>query len=132
MRRSRAHVAAFAVALFVLGQLVGLVHEARTRHVTCAEHGEQLEAATLASAPDTCDHDHLIGVDTKGGDHEDCAIARALHQSTQTPHVPVTPRLVALVTETAEPIVAAHVRATALYLIAPKTSPPARLRSLFA
>lgn len=131
MRRSRAHAAAIAVVLLVIGQLAGLAHEADTRHVTCGEHGEELEAATLAGQLHACDQDHLIGVDAEGGGHEDCAISRALHQSTQTPRVVLAPQLVAFVTVTAEPIVAASVRATALYLIAPKTSPPA-LRSLFA
>ena len=132
MRRSRAHVAAFAVALIVIGQLAGFAHEAGTRHVTCDEHGEELEAAKLAGELHACEQDHLIGVDAEGGAHEDCAIARALHQSTQTPHITVAVAPVSLVTVTVEPVAATHVRATALYLIAPKTSPPARLRPLFA
>jgi hypothetical protein len=133
MRRSRAHVAACAVALLVLGQLLGFAHEASTRHVTCGEHGEQLDAATLVEQLHACDQDHLVGVETDhGGDHADCAIARALHQTTQTSRIALPPQLV--------PVAAAHdalalatvAHTSALYLIAPKTSPPARLRTLFA
>ena len=125
MRRSRARAAAIAVVLLVVGQLASLAHQAETRHVECAEHGEQLEAATLVEQLHACDQDHLIGVEGDDGEHEDCAIARALQQSTQTSRYVVGPQLVPTVRDHA----AAHPRnvavVVALYLIAPKTSPPA-------
>lgn len=133
MRRSRAHSAAFAVVLLVVGQLASLAHQAATRHVTCTEHGEELEAATLVDDLHACDHDHLVGVEDPGrGDHEDCAIARTLHQTTQTSRFIVLPRPVPSLVPAPHTARAVIVTATALYLIAPKTSPPDRLRSLFA
>ena len=132
MRRSRAHAAALAVVLLVVGQLLGLAHQAGTRHVTCGEHGEQLEAATLVEQLHACEQDHVVGVDGDHGDHEDCAIARALQQSTQTSRFALFTHAAPLVS-TASPLACVVlVPATALYLIAPKTSPPARLRTLFA
>jgi hypothetical protein len=133
MRRSRAHAAALAVVLLVVGQLASLAHQARTRHVTCGEHGEELEAATLVEQLHACEQDHLVGVDgDTGGDHADCAIARALHQSTQTSSFAVAPKLVPTVTTHAAAAPRTIALSSALYLIAPKTSPPDLLRSLFA
>ena len=117
--------AAIAVLALVVGQLVALAHEAGTRHVTCGQHGEELEAATLAGQLDACDHDHLIAV-TSGpsGDHADCAITRTLHQSTATSGTFAAPQPISLViSEGVQPAVAVA-RAATLYLIAPKTSPP--------
>jgi hypothetical protein len=133
MRRSRAHSAALAVVLLVVGQLASLAHQAGTRHVTCTEHGEELEAATLVDELHACDHDHLVGVEDPGrGDHEDCAIARALHQSTRTSRFIALPQPVPSLAAAPHVARAVIVTDTALYLIAPKTSPPDRLRSLFA
>jgi hypothetical protein len=125
MRRTRAHAAAIAVVLLVVGQLASLAHQAGTRHVTCGEHGEELEAATLVEPLHACDQDHFVGVEGESGrDHEDCAIARALQQTTQTSRCVVAPELIPIVITHA----AVHHRhvtlATAVYLIAPKTSPP--------
>ena len=117
--------AAIAVLALVVGQLAALAHEAGTRHVTCGQHGEELEAATLAGQLDACDHDHLIAV-TSGpaGDHADCAIMRTLHQSTATSRVIAVPQPIAVVISEGAPPVGSVARAAALYLIAPKTSPP--------
>jgi hypothetical protein len=124
MTLRRVWPAAFAVVI-VLGQLVALAHQASTRHVTCAQHGEQLEAAQLSGADDACGHAHFVGVDGSSTDHEDCAIARALHQSsaeTKTFVTPEAPHVLASRELSPRPIVAI---ASELYLIAPKTSPPA-------
>jgi hypothetical protein len=124
MRRRRAYPALLALIVLV-GQLAGFAHEAETRHVTCDEHGEEIEAATLVDLLHACDQDHLIGVEgSEGGEHEDCAIVRALHQSTQTSRFIAVPALVPQVTQTAVCVSAPRPAATALYLIAPKTSPP--------
>lgn len=124
MRRRNAYAAACAVVLLVVGQLVALAHQAGTRHVTCDEHGEELEAATLVEQLHACDHDHLIGVEGDAGEHDDCALMRALHQSTQTSSYLIAPTLVPFVTTNDAMVPAPLAVTTALYLIAPKTSPP--------
>ena len=126
MRRRPATAAAFAAALFVVSQLLALRHEAESRHVTCAEHGEQLEAPSLGIAQDDgCGQAHLLAVKGGGaGGHEDCVIARLLRTSTRTseaPHVHVTMTTVANVEQVA-PV--AWVHSFDVVLIAPKTSPP--------
>lgn len=125
MHRRPTRTAAFAVVLFVVGQLVALQHAAEERHVTCAEHGEQLETVDLGSTRDDgCGQSHLIGVDDTGGDHEECASSRLLRTSTKTsdglhPYVLVT---TTAVLELPAPI--AWTRYVDVILIAPKTSPP--------
>jgi hypothetical protein len=131
MVRRPAYLAAFAVVLLVGGQLVARVHEAGTRHVTCAEHGEQLEAAHVqgelhACDDNACDDDHLIGIDDdRGGDHEDCAILRVLSQSSTAGTSP-TLDVAAAATITIAAVMPPRFVATAteLYRLAPKTSPP--------
>lgn len=116
---------AIAVLALVVGQLVALAHEAGTRHVTCGQHGEELEAATLAGQLDACDDQHLIAV-TSGpaGDHTDCAIARTLHQGSAASRTIAAPQPIALVTVTRQPALTTLAACAALYRIAPKTSPP--------
>ena len=125
MRRRRAYPALFAVVLLVVGQLAALAHNAEERHVECAEHGEEIEAAKLAQALDNCEHDHWIAVEgEEGGEHDDCAIQRALHQSTYASRGFVAPLIIAdIITHVAVPRDRVSI-ATELYLIAPKTSPP--------
>lgn len=128
MRRRRAYPAALAVVLLVGGQLAALAHYAATRHVTCAEHGELLEAATLVDRLHACEHDHLIGVEGQlGSEHDDCTIARACHQSA-TPAQPLCAPTLVPALATAEVAAVVPLAVTdELYLIAPKTSPPAAL-----
>lgn len=126
MHRRTATAAAFAVALFVVGQLFALKHEADTRHVTCAEHGELLEVANVGAVHDDgCGQEHLVAVDGGGAaSHQDCAIARLLRTGTHTSEAPVlhlTPAVIASVEQSA-PI--ASVRVVEVILTAPKTSPP--------
>jgi hypothetical protein len=122
--RRRPFAAAAAVALFVVGQLVALSHEAATRHVTCAEHGEQLEAAKLAGQDDGCGQSHLIAVDGDTGGHEDCDVARLLRTSTRTSatiHIAFATTSVATIQTFAS---VERPAALDVILIAPKTSPP--------
>ena len=115
--------AAFAVVLLVVGQLVALAHEASTRHITCARHGEQLEAATLVGARHVCQKQHWVAVEGNGGGHIDCAISRALHQSaTRSSDHAIVAILTASPTEAS--VVACLARPVTLYRFAPKTSPP--------
>lgn len=127
MRRPSIKPALCAV-LLVLGQLVALAHQAETRHVKCAEHGEQLEAAALAETLHDCGDDHLVGLDGNGGEHHsDCLVLRAVHQSSAAPGMWLPPLVITaeLVAATA-PLIAAPTFAQSLYRIAPKTSPPQR------
>ncbi len=132
MRRRRSYPALIALVLLVAGQLDGFLHHAGTRHVTCNEHGETLEAAKLAEPLHACDQDHVVGVEGVGGEHEDCPLARVLQQAAQTSRFAAAPILVPLVTRCDAVVARAHVRSTALYLIAPKTSPPDLAQSLSA
>jgi hypothetical protein len=127
MLRRRPALPAFVAAMvLVLAQLIGLAHQAAIRHVTCNEHGEELELAPLAEALHACGDQHLIAVagDTDSAHHDDCLLARALHQSSAAP----TPTPIIIPTLTELPAVAAlalaHARPATLYRIAPKTSPP--------
>lgn len=124
MRRRSATTAACAVLLLVVGRLVGFAHEAGTRHVTCAQHGEQIEAVSLAGPTAPCGESHLIGVEGQGGQHQDCEIAHALNQSAQTSKLATFPQLCVHVTVYAEPAPQSPLLAVDLYQIAPKTSPP--------
>jgi hypothetical protein len=119
--------AAFALIVLVASQLAAFAHESTTRHVTCAEHGEQLEAAVLVGVQQHRCHDqHLVAVEGNGGAHDECVIARVLHQSAtaHVAHHAITALTPLAVTE---PIVVAAPTTIARYLIAPKTSPPAAL-----
>lgn len=121
--------AAFAVVLLVVGQLVALAHEAGTRHITCARHGELLEVAILVGARHVCQNEHWVAVEGRGGSHIDCAISRALHQGTTRSNDQVT-AVVITTSPTDAPIVATVARHVTLYRIAPKTSPPSALTTL--
>lgn len=124
MTLRRAWPAAFAVLLLLVGQLSALAHQSSTRHVTCAEHGEELEAAQLAGPVDACEHGHWIGVEGAEGEHEDCAIARLLHQSSAAPKpfIALLPTADSITTST--PAARAVIATIDLVLLAPKTSPP--------
>lgn len=125
MRCRPALIATFAVVVLVVGQLAALAHAAETRHVECADHGEQVEAVSLAGADDGCEHSHFIAVDGDGGHHEDCEILRALHQSSDAPPQAPTSFLLVLAAAFPAPVVPLASASSELYRIAPKTSPPA-------
>lgn len=125
MRRRRVIPAALAVVLLVGGQLAALAHNATTRHVECSEHGEVLEAATLVDLLHACDQDHLVGVEgQQGSDHDDCTLARALHQSATSPAPALTPVLAPVLAPADAAVSVERASSSELYLIAPKTSPP--------
>ena len=126
MLSRRSIPAAFALIVLVASQLIAFAHESTTRHVTCAEHGEQLEAAVLVGIQQHRCHDqHLVAVEGDGGSHDECLIARALHQSATAP---VTHHAVTVETSHVDvALVLAAPSTTARYLIAPKTSPPSGL-----
>jgi hypothetical protein len=126
VRRRPTTAAAFAVALFVVGRLLAFHHEAASRHVTCAEHGEQLDVPSVGIGQDDgCGQAHLVAVDGDGpASHQDCPIARLLRTSTRTsqsPHIHVTTTTVAKVDQVG-PVACVH--SFDVILNAPKTSPP--------
>lgn len=132
--------AVLTAAAFVLSSLFGLVHEATTTHVRCAQHGELIDrdappahaalavpsvSSTNADDPASvsCVSD-LPGVAMHG--HEHCTLISAMRESRVVPRPPsIAPALVAI-----RNLAAAVPRTTAapgrvLYRTAPKTSPPA-------
>ena len=127
MRRRPTTAAAFAVVVLVVGQLAALHHEAVQRHITCADHGELIDAPTptSATAVDNCGHSHWVGIEGGSAEHKDCAISRAFHQSSSADHGSPTVAITATVA-TIDVVITHDVVVTSeLYLIAPKTSPPA-------
>lgn len=116
--------AAFALLVLVVGQLAALAHEADTRHVICADHGEELEAVTLAGADDGCENAHWVGVEGPEGEHAECSILHALHFSGIAPHVAGLV-VVSTVLPAVRPVPPPQIiYARSRYRIAPKTSPP--------
>ncbi len=126
MRRTRNPIAAFAVLVFVVGQLWALAHEAEERHAVCAEHGESIEAPELAGEDDSCEHAHWIAVEGGDGEHVDCEISRVLRNSTApTASAPTLVVIDAISTYVTPPLTEqVAVLDLDLVLLAPKTSPP--------
>ncbi|HET9624362.1 MAG TPA: hypothetical protein VFP84_23480 [Kofleriaceae bacterium] len=125
----RLHAALTAIA-FVVSCVIGMVHEARTRHVRCAEHGELVHVAS-PSGPARADSPRHASVRATGGlatlvEHEHCTLLPATRDARPAVRGP------ALVAHRVA--VADLPRATCdlpglpqprLYRTAPKTSPPA-------
>jgi len=127
---ARVHAALLAIA-FVLSSLAGLAHESTTRHVQCAEHGEQIHSDALAVSAGTLDaRDAAPAVQRQPATaihgHEHCLMASATRASRIAPTPPSIGAT--LVASAAPPAIlprADVVRDVALYRTAPKTSPPA-------
>ena len=120
MTRSRWTAALAAFAMLAVAWL-GMAHEARARHMRCAQHGELIDAPELA--PHTAPGSRLVAVEAGSADAH-CAIAGAQRHDRSDAVTPplLAPTAVALVAPVAP---APHVRAVALlYRLAPKTSPP--------
>jgi hypothetical protein len=132
------HAAITALA-FVLSSLFGLIHEGKTTHVRCAEHGELIDGGPASALPTSSalvDHARTVSADrnaavraldaivTHGHDH--CAMASAMRESRTVPRAPaVAPAPVAIgQLDIAAPLLAVALRGE-LYRTAPKTSPPA-------
>jgi hypothetical protein len=118
---------------FLLSSLIGLIHEATTSHVRCAEHGELVhgEPGAVASASSISSTAHATlerGVGT-GGDargHEHCQLTFSSHESCCAPRPAVVAAAPAVVGElAAAPVRTAGAYTVSLYRTAPKTSPPA-------
>lgn len=132
--------AVLTAVAFVLSSLFGLVHEATTTHVRCAQHGELIDSNAAdariarsvtpvspanAEEPDSVSRvSDLPGVAIHG--HEHCSLISATRESRMVPRSPaVVPARVVI-----GDLAIAVPRTTAapgrvLYRTAPKTSPPA-------
>jgi len=131
---SRVH-AALTVLAFLLSSLAGVVHEATTRHVACAEHGEQIDSDVSAPVTDAASvvtdatrTDRVVRgqpATTLHG-HEHCLMVSATRASRIAPCTPALAATIVASTELPGATAAyAVVRHDSVYRTAPKTSPPA-------
>lgn len=123
----RIHAALIAVAL-VVSSVLGVIHEAATRHVVCAQHGELVHAG--AAQPGDRALTRTASVRQGGAPavqgHDHCAMAQVLRD----PRIASRPSLLELapaaVAQLAAPGVdGGDVDDRGVYRTAPKTSPPA-------
>jgi hypothetical protein len=127
--------AALTALAFVLSSLIGLIHEATTRHVLCAEHGELMHgdpavasqaanrAMTRAPGRDSTVHDAAAAAMHR---HEHCSLTsttRASRIAIRPPAIVPAPVAISDVADAARRVIASC--GDSLYRTAPKTSPPA-------
>jgi hypothetical protein len=118
--------AALTAIAFVLASLIGLVHEATTRHVQCAEHGEQIHDASAVAGRAAPDHSATPQRDATAHGHEHCLMASATRASRIAPSAPaIAARPAAIASIDRAPARGACAPSTCVYRTAPKTSPPA-------
>jgi hypothetical protein len=122
----RRHGAALLVTSFLVAQLIGLVHQSGVQHSVCPEHGELIHGRQVAG-PWAAPGQRVRGVPQAPGDeHDVCELAVASHERTEPPDPPPAIAQEAEAGREVAPPPARPVRASlALYLTAPKTSPPA-------
>ena len=126
--RSTRITATNLAALFALSQLAALAHNATTRHVRCADHGEliHLDRAELdPGAPVTTDDGVTSPEAGASGGHAHCGMSIFNRE----PVVMATCLVAGGVADPRGAVVPLDDRAergsVAIYLLAPKTSPPA-------
>jgi hypothetical protein len=124
--------AGLAVALglaCLAGQLATVAHELTSLHVTCAEHGEVMDAPVEQAheaerfSPSPAIHRGADPVHDKG--HEHCVLAVHARHHAATPS-PQAHAVLAAASAARAPVasVTAPPAAIARYRLAPKTSPP--------
>ena len=131
--RVQAALTAFA---FVLSSLIGLIHEATTRHVRCAEHGELMHGDAITATRSVAvapRHDRVVAgsavhdaTTTAMHAHEHCSLTSTTRDSRvelRPPAIVPAPLAISDVADAAPRVVAA--RGDSVYRTAPKTSPPA-------
>lgn len=124
VRRRHSGIAAFWIALMVIGQVLAWHHQAETTHITCPEHGEQIDAPEAARFEASDSRQRLVAVGDGAARHRDCAINRLLRSPTRTSQ-PAELHAVTTVAIGDAPIATASwARFTSVIDIAPKTSPP--------
>jgi len=136
-RARRAMLRSFAlcvVSFCVFTQFSSLLHMVFVEHSTCPEHGELVHGQARASASLAHAHTEVLpsaafqadASSSELHEHEHCSVLgdgrqRALINFVAMPAVYAAAPAALRVT----PRVAAHVSSVALYMIAPKSSPPA-------
>jgi len=118
-----AHRAASVLAL--AAQLCALLHAALVPHVTCAEHGDLVHAATGAPSPSPLPLAALDGAVTGDEDpHERCLLDEDGEHAPAPAPAPAPVPLPAAPPPVYALAPARRTRATPVYVIAPKNSPP--------
>lgn len=131
--RSSRVLAALTALVFAASSLAGMAHEAATRHVHCAEHGELVDAASPAPVvlPAVEDSDgpalrDSAPIATLHG-HEHCALTSSTRVSRVDLRPPSVAPIALAIAELPDALPARPAHAgDALLLDAPKTSPPVR------
>jgi len=128
-RRSSRLSAAVTVVAFVLSSLFGVLHDASTTHVRCAQHGELIHSS--ATAPLSFGQRPVVAVVREAAravaqGHEHCALASAIREARIAPCPPaVVPAPLARAALAVAIACDGAARERGVYRTAPKTSPPA-------
>ncbi len=120
--------AALTALAFVLASLFGILHEATTTHVRCAEHGELIDRDTTVANTASAGHEATLrgGVAGTLQRHEHCSLTSATRDSRLVPYPPEIAAVQVAISGIATVVPRAVVaRSSGLYRTAPKTSPPA-------
>jgi hypothetical protein len=124
---TRAPIAAVAAIALVGALLVSGSHRAAVRHVECVEHGEQVEVEQVGAVSDVTDtsaasfHASDWAVT---GDDDHCGILGAASRPVSAAASGCDSVGVIALDDPAITITATPAPASALYRLAPKTSPP--------
>ena len=123
LRASRVQ-AALSALVFVVASWIGMVHEATTRHVQCAEHGELVDAPSAAPRREHTAAVRNAGLPAAHG-HEHCSLMSATRASRIASRPPALHSALIAISDVAAVLPSGGTaRANALYRTAPKTSPP--------
>ena len=122
----RRHGAALLVASFLVAQLIGLVHQSTAQHSVCPEHGELIHGRTVAGTWSGPEASADRVPQAPSDDHDVCELAAASHERSEPPDHALSVATAPDTERAAAPLPTLAPRASlALYLTAPKTSPPA-------
>lgn len=122
----RRHGAALLVASFLVAQLIGLVHQSTEQHSVCPEHGELIHGRAVAGAWSGPQASADRVPRAPSDDHDVCELAAASHERSEAADHARAVEAAPDTEHAASAPPAASPRASlALYLTAPKTSPPA-------
>ena len=119
--------AALAAAVLVAASLLGVLHEATTAHVRCAAHGELVDSDAPVGVVAGPARDTIVHTPPTAHSHGDehCLLASAWRSSRIAPRAAALAAAVVAVGDVAVAAPGAVPAPAGLYLIAPKTSPPA-------
>jgi hypothetical protein len=124
--RLRRAIALLLTCCVLLAGIAALRHEAKVAHVRDARSGRLQHAHALADFHELSTTPHLHGRNVDA-DHEagGCTLLAALEHSTIMAPAAPSGLIAQVATHATTPLVALEPPALALYLLAPKTSPPA-------